>query len=133
MAARIRGGGPGPLVDRKTLAALAGLAVVAFALRLLVFESTAPVGLLGDENYYVEVADHIARGEGHLYVGAAEGPTRAWRPPLHPWLLSHRIDANMPRPDGPGSDTVLVARLQRMQVVLGAAPVVLTALVGRVR
>ncbi len=131
MAARIRGGGPGPLVDRKTLAALAGLAVVAFALRLLVFESTAPVGLLGDENYYVEVADHIARGEGHLYVGAAEGPTRAWRPPLHPWLLSHRIDADTPRPDGPGSDAVLVARLQRMQVVLGAALVVLTALVGR--
>lgn len=118
-------------MDRRTFAALAGLAVAAFALRLAVFESTAPVGLLGDENYYVEVAERMASGEGHLYVGAAEGPTRAWRPPLHPWLLSHVVDGEAPRTGQPGADGARVARLQRLQVLLGTALVVLTTLLGR--
>ena len=118
-------------MDRRALAALAGLAVAALAIRLVAFEALAPVGLLGDENYYVQVADHLARGEGHLYVGAAEGPTRAWRPPLHPWLLSRALDAETPRQAEPSANVALVTRLQRLQIALGAALVVLTALLGR--
>lgn len=118
-------------MDRRTLAALAALAVVALALRLAVFESAAPVGLLGDENYYVDVAQNIARGEGHLYVGAAEGPARAWRPPLHPGLLSLLLDGKAATVPQVGADRTGVAALQRLQIALGAVLVVLTALLGR--
>ena len=75
-------------VHPSTLALLAVLLIVAGALRWLAFETARPVEPLGDENYYAEVADSIARGDGHVYVGKLEGESRAWRPPAHAWLLS---------------------------------------------
>ena len=73
----------------RMLAGLAGVLVVAFALRMFVMERTFPLRPLGDEMYYVVVASNIAAGRGHVY-----GPDiRALRPPAHAWLLSRVTDA----------------------------------------
>jgi len=118
-------------LDRRALLLLLGLALLAGAVRLAVYETAAPVGLVGDENYYVEVADRLARGEGHLYVGIAEGEARAWRPPAHPWLMSQIVDPSRPRAHRAFEDAALVRRLQQLQLGLGTLLVVLTALLGR--
>ena len=81
-------------VHPSTLALLASLVIVGGGLRWLAFETARPVATLGDENYYAEVADNIARGRGHLYVGELEGESLAWRPPAHAWLLSLAADAD---------------------------------------
>ena len=107
------------------------LALLAGGVRWIAFESAQPVALLGDENYYVEVADNLARDRGHLYVGELEGEALAWRPPGYAWLLSLHIDTERLASDAPGQDTAVVARLQRSQVWLGAALVLLTAALGR--
>jgi hypothetical protein len=108
-----------------------GIALLAAALRLLVFEAARPVATTGDETYYVEVADHLARGRGHLYVGEAEGESRAWRPPAHPWLLSRFLDPGRPERTDPAAEPRAVARLQRVQIALGVLLVALTAVLGR--
>jgi len=106
-----------------TLALLVGLVLLAGGVRWLAFELAQPVATLGDENYYAEVADSLARGEGHVYVGALEGESRAWRPPGHAWLLSLVADPEdaLPTP---------VARFQRLQLLWGTLLVALTALLG---
>jgi 4-amino-4-deoxy-L-arabinose transferase-like glycosyltransferase len=118
-------------MDRRTLLFLIGLTLLAGAVRVVVFESARPVGTIGDENYYAEVADNLARGRGHLYVGELEGPARAWRPPAHAWLLSHFVDTSLPRRDKPADAPERVAPLQRLQLFLGTLLVALTALLGR--
>ena len=99
-------------VHPSTLALLASLVIVGGGLRWLAFETARPVATLGDENYYAEVADNLARGRGHLYVGELEGESRAWRPPAHAWLLSLAADAA-------GSEPTPVERLQRLQILWG--------------
>ena len=116
----------------RQLAAWIALALLAGGVRWLAFESAQPVSLLYDENYYVEVADNIAGGRGHVYDGAMEGESRAWRPPGFAWLLALGIDPDS-RAEGviPARDSALVARLQRSQIWLGTALVLLTAALGR--
>jgi len=111
-------------VHPSTLALLVGLLIVAGGLRWLTFETARPVATLGDENYYAEVADSIARGHGHVYIGKLEGEARAWRPPAHAWLLSLAAD-------GDGTVPTPVARLQRLQILWGTLLVGLTALLAR--
>ena len=95
----------------RQLAAWLCLALLAGGLRWLAFESAQPVALLYDENYYIEVADNLAAGRGHLYVGAMEGESRAWRPPGYAWLLSRGLDPAARAEDvAPAQDTALVAR-----------------------
>ena len=114
----------------RSLALWLGLALLAGGVRFAAFESAAPVALLGDENYYVSVADNLARGRGHVYVGELEGEARAWRPPGHAWLLSLLVDPQRAA-DGPATrDAALVTRLQRSQLWLGTALVLLTAALG---
>ncbi|MBW2268870.1 MAG: glycosyltransferase family 39 protein [Deltaproteobacteria bacterium] len=115
----------------RRLAPWLALALLAGSVRWGAFETAQPVALLGDENYYVEVADNLARGRGHLYVGQLEGEARAWRPPGHAWLLSLGIDTQRPAREAPELDTAVVARLQRSQIWLGTALVLLTAALGR--
>ncbi|HJO25007.1 MAG: glycosyltransferase family 39 protein [Myxococcota bacterium] len=107
-----------------TLALLAGLLIIAGGLRWLAFETARPVATLGDENYYAQVADSIARGDGHIYIGKFEGASRAWRPPAHAWLLSLAA-----APDGAANTPVV--RFQRLQILWGTLLVLLTALLGR--
>lgn len=108
-----------------TLALFVGLVLLAGGVRWLAFELAQPVATLGDENYYAEVADSIARGEGHVYVGALEGESRAWRPPGHAWLLSLVADSDDTTPTP-------IARFQRLQLLWGTLLVALTALLGSV-
>ena len=112
------------------LAAVAALLILAGGLRWLAFEAAAPVALLGDEAYYAQVADHLARGRGHLYVGALEGPARAWRPPGHPFVLSLAVNPARAEASDPAQDAALVARLQRTQILWGTLLVALTAALG---
>ena len=107
---------------------LAALLLLGGGLRLVALEAAEPLRLVGDENYYVQVANHIAQGRGHLYVGGLEGPARAWRPPAHAWILSRLVDA-VAAPD-PSGDPALLRRLAALQVALGSLLVLLTALLG---
>jgi len=109
------------------------LALAAAALRLWFMERTFPVKPLGDEMYYVVVAANIADGYGHVYGEDA----RALRPPAHAWLLSHFADvgALMARPqDSPsrrlGVRLEHLRPLLRVEVALGTALVLVTALLG---
>jgi len=119
-------------LKRAALAALL-LAFAAAALRFWVMEATFPVKPLGDEMYYVVVAANLADGRGHVYGGGS----RALRPPAHAWLLSQFADPGelMGRsPDAAARRTgVRVDRLRpllRVEVVLGTALVLATALLG---
>lgn len=114
----------------RTLPVVVALLSLAGGLRWLAFEAAAPVATLGDENYYVQVADHLARGRGHLYVGKFEGEARAWRPPGHAWALSLGVDASRPALADPSQDAALVARLQHSQLWLGTLLVGLTIALG---
>lgn len=111
-------------VPPSTVALLAGLLILGGGLRWIAFESARPVATLGDENYYAEVADNIARGRGHLYIGGIEGASRAWRPPAHAWQLSLVADADR-------SEPTPIERLQRLQILWGTLLLLLTALLGR--
>jgi 4-amino-4-deoxy-L-arabinose transferase-like glycosyltransferase len=119
--------------QRKAILAALLLALVAAALRLWVMERTFPVKPLGDEMYYVVVAANLADGYGHVYGGSA----RALRPPAHSWLLSHFADAGalMDRSQGSPSRRLGVRLehlrpLLRVEVALGTALVLVTALLG---
>lgn len=93
-------------------------------------QSGAPIRLIGDERYYAEVADNIAQGRGHLYVGGMEGAARAWRPPAHSALLSWFVAADRSGESKPADDPALVQRFLWVQVVLGTLLVGLTAALG---
>ena len=93
-------------------------------------QAGAPIRLIGDERYYVEVADHIARGRGHLYVGGMEGAARAWRPPAHSALLSWFVAAERPGVLQPADDPAVVERLLWLQIALGTLLVALAATLG---
>jgi len=121
-----------PRVARVVLAALL-LAFAAAALRVWVMEKTFPVKPLGDEMYYIIVAANLADGRGHVYGG----DSRALRPPAHSWLLSRFADpgALMGTSDAPRSRRLGVRidqlrPLLRVEVVLGTALVLATALLG---
>jgi 4-amino-4-deoxy-L-arabinose transferase-like glycosyltransferase len=112
---------------------MAALLLLGGGLRLVALEAAEPLRPIGDENYYVQVANHIAQGRGHLYVGGLEGPARAWRPPAHAWLLSRLVDASpiaaVTMPDRL-QDPALLRRLATFQVALGTLLVLLTASLG---
>ncbi len=97
---------------------------------MFAMQAGAPIRLIGDERYYAEVADHIARGRGHLYIGGMEGEARAWRPPAHSTLLSWFVAADRPGEAEPADDPALVQRLLWVQVALGSLLVALTAALG---
>jgi hypothetical protein len=118
-------------MSRRGWLALAALAGLAYGLRAGALEAALPLRLLGDEVYYAQVAAHIAEGRGHVYVGRAEGEAWAWRPPLHPWLLSLFVDAQSSGAGDPAQSPELLLPLARLQVALGALLVALTGLLGR--
>src|SRR5512134_1314329 len=94
-----------------------GVVLLGAALRCLVLAGLPPQRLVGDERYYVEVAENLAAGRGHLFErdGVAH---RAFRPPGHPWLLSLAL----PRADAApgGASTTAPARLLALQTLLGS-------------
>lgn len=122
---------PDRTTDRTWILLLLIVVLVAAALRIAALEAARPLRLVGDENYYVQVASHLAHGDGHLYVGGFEGASRAWRPPAHAWLLSLLVDRDAPEAPDPTHDPALLLRLARLELALGVALVALTGLLGR--
>ncbi len=117
----------------RTISAAALLAIVAFGLRIAVLERVFPVRPLGDEVYYVLVAANLADGLGHVYGGDAF----ALRPPAHAWLLSLVTDpdAVLAVPgagDGPAVRVEALRPLLLLEVLLGTALCLATALLGAV-
>jgi 4-amino-4-deoxy-L-arabinose transferase-like glycosyltransferase len=107
-------------MERKTAnVLLLAVVVLGGGVRWAVMEWTFPVRLAGDELYYVDVAENLAR-DGV----ARSGDTRAWHPPAHPFLLSLVIPAGEP------SDQTPLHRMLLLQVGLGTAIVLLTVLLG---
>jgi len=108
---------------RKTAILLLGVVVLGAGIRWAVMEWTFPTALVGDEIYYFGVAGSLARD------GVAQfEDSRALRPPAHPFLLSLLI-----RGAGADGDRSVEAQLHRLlllQVGLGTAVVLLTALLG---
>jgi 4-amino-4-deoxy-L-arabinose transferase-like glycosyltransferase len=118
-------------MDRRWILLLLGVTALAAGLRLAALEAARPLRLVGDESYYVQVASHLAHGRGHLYVGGFEGPSRAWRPPAHAWLLSLAVSVGAQEPADPTRDQALLLRLARLELALGVALVALTGCFGR--
>jgi hypothetical protein len=104
--------------------------LVGGALRLALAERIHPVGLVGDEVYYAQVAAHLAAGAGHLYVGGLEGEARAWRPPAQPFTLSLLLDSERVRGGAAAIDPDELRRLVRLEVLVGTLLVAATALLG---
>jgi 4-amino-4-deoxy-L-arabinose transferase-like glycosyltransferase len=104
--------------------------LVGGALRLAVAERIQPVGLVGDEVYYAQVAAHLAAGAGHLYVGGLEGAARAWRPPAHPFTLSLLLGPERVRDGAAAIAPAELRRLVRLEVLVGTLLVAATALLG---
>jgi hypothetical protein len=119
-----------PLRPRRFALGLLLATLVGGALRLEVAARAHPVELLGDEVYYVEVATHLARGEGHVYVGGLEGAARAWRPPGHAFLLSLLLDPARAQRDDPVHDPEQRLPLVRLEVAIGTLLVAATGLLG---
>ena len=111
--------------------ALAALLLVAAAVRLAALDAAEPLRAQFDERYYVEVADNLARGRGHVYVGGMEGEARAWRPPGHAWLLSLVVDESQTVSASPADDPDVVRPMARLETGLGILLVLLTVLLGR--
>src|SRR5262245_9047700 len=119
-----------PRERRRFALGLLALTLLGGALRLGVALRTHPVGLVGDEVYYVDVAASLARGEGHLYVGRLEGAARAWRPPGHAFLLSLLLDPERVRRSDPVSDASQRLPLVGAEVAIGTLLVAATGLLG---
>jgi 4-amino-4-deoxy-L-arabinose transferase-like glycosyltransferase len=110
---------------------LGAILLLAGGVRLAALEAARPIAPVGDEVYYAQLADHIARGRGHLYVDHLGYPWRAWRPPAHPWLLSLGVDTSAPATGDPTQSAPLLLRYARLQVALGTLWVGVCALLGR--
>ena len=117
----------------RAILAVTLLTLTAGGLRWGVMNRTFPVKPLGDELYYVVVAANLAAGRGHVYGD----DFRALRPPAHAWLLSLFADPEtlMDRSGGvtAGRLGVRLEQLRplvRVEVVLGTALVLATALLG---
>ena len=110
---------------------LALIALVAAGVRLAGVEAARPLELFGDEVYYAQVADHLARGRGHVYVDGLGAELRAWRPPAHAWLLSLFVDASADESADATRSQPLLVRWARLEAALGTALVVVTGLLGR--
>lgn len=117
-------------MNQRRLAVVLGLVLLAATLRVATLAAAGPVTLLGDENYYVEVADNLARGQGHRYDGALEGEALAWRPPGHAWLLAQLVNPKVATEVAATEDPALVRRMQWSQVACGVLVVLLTTLLG---
>ncbi len=110
-------------MERKTaIIPLLAVVVLGGSLRWAAMEWTFPVRLAGDELYYVDVAENLAR-DGV----ARSADTRALRPPAHPFLLSLLIKAGDPG-DPPQAS---LHRMLLLQVLLGTVVVLLTVLLGQ--
>jgi arylsulfatase A-like enzyme len=77
---------------RRLALALAAIALAGAGLRVAAALATFPSTPLGDENYYIETATRIARGEGHVY---GRYDMRARWPPGQSWLLSRAVDTRL--------------------------------------
>jgi hypothetical protein len=77
---------------RRLALALAAIALAGAGLRVAAALATFPSTPLGDENYYIETATRIARGEGHVY---GRYDLRARWPPGQSWLLSRAVDTRL--------------------------------------
>src|SRR5262245_23066243 len=104
-----------------------GVVLLGTALRLLALAVLPPQRLVGDERYYVEVAENLAAGRGHLFErdGIAH---RAFRPPGHPWLLSLALPGTG---SPPGGERLAPARLLVLQTLLGSLLVAVAIALGR--
>lgn len=102
---------PAHLLAKRTVVAILILCLVALMIRFVVFLSQAPVGLVGDEEYYLAVAANIADGSGHTWHRGFD----ALRPPAHPWLLATAAGAfdslNLPGDHGAQTSAVLLQLL----------------------
>jgi hypothetical protein len=95
------------------------------AIRFAVLCLVPPGRLVGDEKYYLEVAQNLAAGRGHLFErdGVAH---RAFRPPGHPWFLSLALAGA----EGPaGAEPV--EPLLVVQTLLGSVLVAVVIALGR--
>ncbi len=113
---------------------LLAFAIVALGggVRLCAMQAGFPHRPVGDEVYYVRVADHIAAGGGH----GRNGVPIALRPPLHPYLLSGLVDReHSPVARGPRGATAIVPERLRpllaLQVGLGTLLVALAIALAR--
>ncbi len=115
----------------------AALLLLAAGLRLFVLERSFPIALLGDENYYLQTAESLARGDGHR-----AGESRASWPPGQSFFLSLFVREPGPAPSaagarGPGRheaggrSEADLRRMLRAQVALGSLLVLLSAGLGR--
>jgi 4-amino-4-deoxy-L-arabinose transferase-like glycosyltransferase len=112
---------------RQPLRLALGVVLLGAGLRFLALAALPPQRLVGDERYYVEVAENLAAGRGHLFEreGIAH---RAFRPPGHPWLLSLALPRTGSA-DGPSSTAP--ARLLALQALLGSLLVAVAIGLGR--
>ena len=103
---------------------LLAIGILAGSLRLGVLASAHPVGLTGDESYYLQTAFNLNKGFGY---GLDEGSRAAW-PPAHSYVLSHFV---VPRKLlRKGRMEGGIRELQNVEVVLGTLLVVLTGVLG---
>jgi 4-amino-4-deoxy-L-arabinose transferase-like glycosyltransferase len=102
---------------------LAGITLLAIALRLWVASWVFPVLVTGDEAYYLEVGSQLASGNGH--VAPSSGARAAW-PPGYSFFLAAFMDVGSA---GAASDAVLWDLLSA-QAVLGGLLVLLTGLLA---
>jgi 4-amino-4-deoxy-L-arabinose transferase-like glycosyltransferase len=106
---------------------LALLVVLAGAvLRFGILGLLPPQRLVGDENYYLEVAANLAAGRGHLFERDG-APHRAFRPPGHPFVLSLALPSGAAEPEATGAP----ARVLALQAALGTLLVAAAIALGR--
>ncbi|MFP8874844.1 MAG: glycosyltransferase family 39 protein, partial [Myxococcota bacterium] len=118
-----RGGGALARDSRAWWGVLAGITLLAIGLRLWVASWVFPVGVTGDEAYYLEVGFQLASGNEH--VAPSSGARAAW-PPGYPFFLAAFMDVRSP---GASSDALLWDVLSA-QAVLGGLLVLLTGLLA---
>jgi 4-amino-4-deoxy-L-arabinose transferase-like glycosyltransferase len=109
---------------RPRISLLVLIALIAGVLRILVFELSPPITLVGDERYYLEVASRIAIGEGHY----AEGFGSALRPPAQSFVLS--LVANRTIAAAHLETEVVLKRYFYLEIFLGTLLVALSGLLG---
>jgi 4-amino-4-deoxy-L-arabinose transferase-like glycosyltransferase len=108
---------------------LAAIVALGGVLRWGAMQATYPVVTIGDENYYAMTALQIARGRGHVN-GTSPEASRAWRPPVHSYLLSLLADPQVSSLNE-FTTPAFVRPMLLLQVVLSTALVALTALLGQ--
>lgn len=110
---------------------LGAILLLAAGVRIAALEAARPLSPVGDESYYAQIADHLARGRGHVYIDDLGNAQHAWRPPAHAWLLSLAVDTGRAEAGDPTRSPAFLLRLARLQLALGTLLVLVTVLLGR--